>query len=67
MDHLACMTTFGAVVEQGGFAAAARHLAVAPASITWHVVTLEHRIGTHYRDAAKHLNSGTRTTEIGHG
>lgn len=45
MDHLACMTTFAAVVEKGGFAAAARHLSVAPASVTRHVVTLEHRIG----------------------
>jgi DNA-binding transcriptional LysR family regulator len=45
MDHLACMTTFAAVVERGGFAAAARHLSVAPASVTRHVLALEHRIG----------------------
>ena len=45
MDHLACMTTFAAVVEKGGFAAAARYLSVAPASVTRHVLTLEQRIG----------------------
>jgi len=45
MDHLAGVTTFVAIVEEGGFAAAARRLDVAPASITRQVATLEHRIG----------------------
>lgn len=45
MDHLACMTTFVMVVEKGGFAAAARHLCVAPATVTQHVKMLEDRIG----------------------
>jgi DNA-binding transcriptional LysR family regulator len=45
MDHLACMTTFVAVVEKGGFASAARHLSVSPATVTQQVQTLENRIG----------------------
>jgi DNA-binding transcriptional LysR family regulator len=45
MDHLACMATFAAVVEKGGFAAAARYLSLAPATVTLQIQTLEHRIG----------------------
>jgi DNA-binding transcriptional LysR family regulator len=45
MDHLGCLTTFVMVVEKGGFAAAARHLAVAPATVTRQVLTLEDRVG----------------------
>ena len=45
MDHLACMTTFVTVVEKGGFAAAARHLGLAPATVTQQIQSLEERIG----------------------
>ena len=45
MDHLACMTTFVTVVEKGGFAAAARHLSIVPATVTLQVQTLERRLG----------------------
>lgn len=45
MDHLACMTTFVTVVEKGGFAAAARHLSIVPATVTLQVQTLERRVG----------------------
>jgi DNA-binding transcriptional LysR family regulator len=45
MDHVGCLTTFVAVVEKGGFAAAARHLSVAPATVTRQISTLEHRLG----------------------
>ncbi len=45
MDHLACMTTFVTVVEKGGFAAAARHLGLAPATVTQQIQTLEQRVG----------------------
>ena len=45
MNHLACMTTFVAVVDKGGFAPAARHLAIAPASVTQQIHILERRIG----------------------
>src|SRR5262250_1261214 len=45
MDQLACMTTFVAVVEKGGFAAAARYLSIAPATVTQQVQALEQRIG----------------------
>jgi DNA-binding transcriptional LysR family regulator len=45
MDHLGCLTTFVAVVEKGGFAAAARHLSIAPATVTRQISTLEHRLG----------------------
>jgi DNA-binding transcriptional LysR family regulator len=39
------MTTFVTVVDKGGFAAAARHLSIAPATVTQQIQTLEHRIG----------------------
>ena len=45
MDHLACMATFVAVVEKGGFASAARYLSVAPATVTQQIHALEHRLG----------------------
>jgi DNA-binding transcriptional LysR family regulator len=63
MDHLACMATFVAVVEKGGFAAAARCLSIAPATVTLQIQTLEHRIG------ARLLQRTTRKstlTEAGH-
>jgi DNA-binding transcriptional LysR family regulator len=45
MDQLACMTTFVAVVDKGGFSAAARYLALAPATVTQQIQMLEKRIG----------------------
>ena len=45
MDHHTCMTTFVAVVEKGGFAAAARHLGIAPPTVTQQIQTLEERVG----------------------
>jgi DNA-binding transcriptional LysR family regulator len=63
MDHFACMATFAAVVEKGGFAAAARYLSLAPATVTLQIQTLEHRIG------ARLLQRTTRMctlTEAGH-
>jgi DNA-binding transcriptional LysR family regulator len=57
------MATFVAVVEKGGFAAAARYLSLAPATVTQQIHTLEHRIG------ARLLQRTTRKstlTESGH-
>ena len=45
MNQIACMTTFITVVEKGGLAAAARHLGLAPATVTQQVHNLEGRIG----------------------
>jgi DNA-binding transcriptional LysR family regulator len=45
MDHVACMTAFVAVVEKGGFAAAARHLGIAPPTVSQQIQALEERIG----------------------
>jgi DNA-binding transcriptional LysR family regulator len=45
MNYLACMTTFVAVVQKGGFAAASRHLSIAPGSVTEQIKTLENRTG----------------------
>jgi DNA-binding transcriptional LysR family regulator len=45
MNYLACMTTFVAVVQKRGFAAASRHLSIAPGSVTEQIKTLENRIG----------------------
>lgn len=39
------MTTFVAVVEKGGLSAAARHLGIAPPTVTRQIQTLEERIG----------------------
>jgi DNA-binding transcriptional LysR family regulator len=39
------MATFVAIVEKGGFAAAGRHLSIAPATVTQQVQSLEQRIG----------------------
>jgi len=45
MNHFACLNTFVTVVQKGGFCAAARHLGVAPATVTQQVQILEERIG----------------------
>jgi DNA-binding transcriptional LysR family regulator len=39
------MTTFVAVVQEGGFTAAARHLSLSPATVTQQIQDLENRIG----------------------
>lgn len=45
LDTLESMRAFARVVELGGFAAAARRLAISPAMVTRHVVSLEERLG----------------------
>ena len=45
MDRLDCLSAFVAVADQGGFAAAARHLRVSPPAITRAVAALEERLG----------------------
>jgi DNA-binding transcriptional LysR family regulator len=63
MDRLACIASFVSVVENGGFAAAARHLNVSRTMVSNHVQELEDRLG------ARLLNRTTRKvslTEIGH-
>jgi DNA-binding transcriptional LysR family regulator len=62
MDRLACIASFVSVVENGGFAAAARHLNVSRTMVSNHVQELEDRVG------ARLLNRTTRRvslTEIG--
>ena len=62
MDRLASITAFVRVVENGGFAAAARHLNVSRTMVSSHVQELEDRLG------ARLLNRTTRRvslTEIG--
>ena len=41
MDHLACISAFVSVVENGGFAAAARHLNVSRTMVSNQVQELE--------------------------
>ena len=55
MDRLQAMTTFVAVVDTGGFASAARKLALSPPVVTRAVAELEARLG---------LRLLTRTTRI---
>lgn len=45
MDRFACLTAFVTVVKKGGFAAAARDLSVAPATVTLQIQNLERRVG----------------------
>jgi DNA-binding transcriptional LysR family regulator len=62
MDRLASITAFIGVVENGGFAAAARHLNVSRTTVSSHVQELEDRLG------ARLLNRTTRRvslTEVG--
>jgi len=62
MDRIISMTAFVQVVESGSFAAAAKRLKVAPATITHHVRSLEDRLGIQL------LNRTTRSvnlTEVG--
>jgi DNA-binding transcriptional LysR family regulator len=62
MDRLASIAAFVSVVENGGFAAAARHLNVSRTMVSNHVQELEDRLG------ARLLNRTTRKvslTEIG--
>jgi DNA-binding transcriptional LysR family regulator len=46
MDRLAAMISFRRVIEAGGFAAAARQLALSPAAVTKHIQWLEEDLGT---------------------
>ncbi|MEO5735819.1 MAG: LysR substrate-binding domain-containing protein [Rubrivivax sp.] len=62
MDQLRSMRIFASVVDEGGFARAARALTLAPAVVTRAVADLEHYLG------ARLLNRSTRQlalTEIG--
>ena len=45
MDRLDCLSAFVAVADQGGFAAAARHLRISPPAVTRAVAALEGRLG----------------------
>jgi DNA-binding transcriptional LysR family regulator len=63
MDRMTSMATFVKVVENGGFSAAARALAISPSMATAHVQSLEERLGVRL------LNRSTRKvslTEVGH-
>lgn len=62
MDRIISMTAFVQVVDSGSFAAAAKRLKVAPATVTHHVQSLENRLGIQL------LNRTTRRvnlTEVG--
>jgi len=62
MDRMTGMTTFVKVVEEGGFAAAARKLDMSPSTVTGHIQSLEARLGVRL------LNRSTRRlslTEVG--
>ncbi len=62
MDRLTTMNSFVKVVENGGFAAAARRLGVSPSIVTTHVKSLEDQLGVLL------LNRSTRKvslTEVG--
>ncbi|HYG88022.1 MAG TPA: LysR family transcriptional regulator [Azospirillum sp.] len=58
MDHLTTMRVFIAVAEEGGFAPAARRLAMSTPSVTRAVATLEGRIG------ARLLHRTTRVVRL---
>ena len=63
MDRLTAMNSFVKVVENAGFAAAARRLDLSPSVVTAHIKSLEDRLGVLL------LNRSTRKvslTEIGH-
>lgn len=62
MDSLACMTTFVAVVETGGFASAARYLSIAPATVSQRIQGLEHEIGARVLSCT---NANWALTEVG--
>jgi DNA-binding transcriptional LysR family regulator len=64
MNHLACMTTFVAVVDKGGFAPAARHLAIAPTSVTQQIHILEHRIGARLLQRTTRKSTLTEAGEV---
>lgn len=58
MDRFAALSAFVAVVEQGGFAPAARRLGVAPSSLTRQLNTLEEHLGVRL------LNRSTRNVTL---
>jgi predicted subunit of tRNA(5-methylaminomethyl-2-thiouridylate) methyltransferase len=45
MDRVSSMQSFVKVVENGGFAAAARQLNLSPSLVTTHIKSLEDRLG----------------------
>ena len=45
MDRFAALTSFVAVADRGGFAAAARHLGLSPAAVTRTIAALERHLG----------------------
>ncbi len=58
MDRFAALSAFVAVVEQGGFAPAARRLGVAPSSLTRQLNALEEHLG------ARLMNRSTRSVTL---
>jgi DNA-binding transcriptional LysR family regulator len=58
MDRLACIAAFVSVVENGGFAAAARHLSVSRTTVSNQVQELEDRLGVRL------LNRTTRRVSV---
>ncbi|CAB3654600.1 D-malate degradation protein R [Achromobacter denitrificans] len=58
MDHLTALKVFRQVVEQGGFAAASRHMGLSPAAVSKNVAELEAHL------AARLLNRTTRRMSL---
>ena len=50
MDRVSSMQSFVKVVENGGFAAAARQLNLSPSLVTTHIKSLEDRLGVRLLD-----------------
>jgi len=58
MDHLTALKVFRQVVEQGGFAAASRHMGLSPAAVSKNIAELEAHL------AARLLNRTTRRMSL---
>jgi DNA-binding transcriptional LysR family regulator len=54
MDHLKAIRTFVRIIDEGGFASAARAMDVAPAAVTRTLSDLETYLGTRLIDRTKH-------------
>jgi DNA-binding transcriptional LysR family regulator len=63
MDRVSSMQSFVKVVENGGFAAAARQLHLSPSFVTTHIKSLEDRLGVRLLDRNTRKVS---LTEVGH-
>src|SRR5690606_22818360 len=63
MDQMQCIATFVQVVEQRGFARAARRLNISNAAVTRHVAALEDMLGSRLFDRTTRR---LRLTEVGH-